>query len=71
MKNHLLKIALLLILCSFAVTQENITVYMIGDSTMSVKDPTAGLAQAPGSPDQKVITVKWAFDGKWFPSEAR
>lgn len=28
------------------------------------------LRQAPGSPEPKDITLKWAFDGKWYPSEA-
>ncbi len=29
------------------------------------------LQQAPGSPEPEEITVKWAFDGKWYPSEAK
>src|SRR5690606_4971127 len=78
-KWFLIGIALVLLMGSFQVIKKNITVYLIGDSTMSIKNPKAYPETGWGMPfvyffDESVTVDNRAMNGrstKTFISENR
>lgn len=64
MKNHIFTIALIITLSSFTVPQESIAVYLIGDSTMSVKDPLAYPETGWGMPFANFFDARVRIDNR-------